>query len=337
MAVTAPTLGGIGVRKEPIVRRLPAWLLQNGIVAALVVEILYFWYSSDKFMDWPNIRLILVQVAVVAVMAVPVALLLMSGYIDFAMGSILGLTAIVLGQRLVGGTNVALACLIAVGLGAFLGALQGVAATRLGFAPIIVTIGFYTGIRGLTFVVGNGRVPTDFPNSFLDIGQKQFGGIPSQVLIAAGVMLLGWVVHTRTRWGRYVTALGVNAEAAHRAGIGKFALPFWLYVASGSAAGLAGIITAAHLGASPPTLGTGNEIDVLSAVLLGGVAFGGGRGSIVGVAAGVLFIGILNNGLILLGAPSFWIQVSSGAALVVAAALGAVTAYFERRTLGLRQ
>lgn len=335
MTTTLPAFTGVGIRKEPLRKRLPSWILLNGIVLALVVQVVFFWSQSDKFMTWPNIRLITLQTAVVAIMAVPVAFLLMSGYIDFAMGSVLGLTATVLGHELVQGMGVLAACALAIGLGAFIGLLQGLAATRLGLSPIIVTLGFYTGVRGLTYVAANGRVASGFPDSLLRIGQGQLLGIPNQVLIAAAVLLLGWLVHTRTRFGRHTVALGVNAEAAHRAGIGKFTVPAALYVASGAAAALAGIIAVAHLGAAPPTLGNGNEIDVLSAVLLGGVAFGGGRGSIVGVTAGVLFIGVLNNGLILLGAPPFWVQVSAGVALVIAAAVGALTAYLERRSQGV--
>ena len=113
-------------------------------------------------------------------------------------------------------------------------------------------------------------------------------------------------------------------------------LPFLLYVATGACAGLAAMIIAVRLDAAPPTLGEGLEIDVLSAVLLGGVAFGGGKGSMVGVAAGVLFIGFLNNGLLLMGAPPFWLRVSSGLALVAAAALEGTSRYLERRRRGGR-
>ena len=135
---------------------------------------------------------------------------------------------------------------------------------------------------------------------------------PCPVFIAAGVLLLGWTFHTRTKWGRHVVSIGVNPEAARRAGISLNKLPLLLYVVTGACAGIAAVIRASRLDSAPPTLGEGLEIDVLSAVLLGGVAFGGGKGSIVGVAAGVVFIGFLNNGLLLMGAPPFWLRVSSG-------------------------
>jgi ribose/xylose/arabinose/galactoside ABC-type transport system permease subunit len=216
------------------------------------------------------------------------------------------------------------------------GITQGAMATKLTLSPIIITLGFYTAIRGLVFVVSDGDVKSRFGQAFRDIGRSNLPGtkVAMPVFIASATLAIAWIFHTRTKWGRHVIALGVNAEASRRAGISVYRLPFLLYVATGCSAGLAATIIASRLDAAPPTLGDGLEIDVLSAVLLGGVAFGGGKGSIVGVAAGVLFIGFLNNGLLLLGAPPFWLRVSSGLALVAAAALEGMSRYLERRRRG---
>lgn len=326
----------VGIDPEPTLVRARAWFLRNGIVAALLVEVLFFWWRSDKFMTTDNVRLILLQSSVVAIIAVPTALLLLSGYVDFAVGSILGLSAVVLGRQLDSGTNVVLACLLAMAVAAAVGATQGILATRLQFAPIIVTLGYFTAVRGLTFVVSDGKLTSGWSDGFLELGQGRFPGtgIPNPVVIAAALFIIGGLFHTRTRWGRHIVALGVNAEAARRAGISPYRLPLGLYIASGMGAGLGAIVLVSRLNSAPPTLGDGTEIDVLSAVLLGGVAFGGGKGNLLGVAAGVLFIGVLNDGLLLLGAKPFWIRTSSGAALVAAAALDATSRYLERRAAG---
>jgi ribose/xylose/arabinose/galactoside ABC-type transport system permease subunit len=308
--------------------------MRNGIVCALVVEILFFWSQSDKFMTVNNIRLVFLQVAIVGIIAVPVAFLLMSGYIDFSMGSVLGFTAAVMGIVLDNGSAVVLAIAAGFLAGAVIGGLQGFMSTKLNFSPIIVTLGFFVGVQGLTFVITDGKMRSGFPDAFTAIGQGRILGVPNPVWIMLAVFALGWIVHTRTRWGRYTVALGVNAEAAHRAGISRVRIPFWIYVAVGLGSALAGLIAAARLNSTPPTLGDGTEIDVLAAVLLGGVTFGGGRGSLVGVLAGVLFIGLLNNGLILLGAPPFGVRVSSGVALVVAAGLSALAIYVEKKKQG---
>lgn len=328
---------GVGIEPEPWRQRLGAWLLRHGIVVALVVQIAFFASQTDKFLTLSNIKIVMIQAAPTAVLAIPVGLLLLSGYIDFAVGSIAGLAGAVMGLYLDGGGgNVLVGVLLAVGVGALAGAAQGTLATKLTLAPIIITLGFYTGVRGLVFVISDGQVTNRFGATFATIGRGEFlgTGLPNPVAIAAAVCLLGWLFHTRTTYGRHVVSLGVNAEAARRAGISLYRLPFALYLASGACAGIAAVIASSRLDAAPPTLGEGFEIAVLSAVLLGGVAFGGGKGSMLGVVAGVLFIGFLNNGLLLLGAPPFWLRVSSGAALVAAAALDGTSRYIERRRQG---
>jgi ribose transport system permease protein len=332
-----PAFRGVGLDPEPARQRVAGWLLRQGIVVALAVEMLFFWSQSEKFMTTSNVELVLVQIAAVAIIAAPVGLLLLSGYIDFAVGSTAGLAGAVMGLYLEGeGGNPAIGVLIAVGVGAAVGIAQGALATKLTLSPIIITLGFYTAVRGLVFVVSDGDVKSRFGQSFRDIGRSNLPGtkVAMPVFVAAGVLAIAWVFHTRTKWGRHVVSLGVNAEAARRAGISLYRLPFLVYAVTGCCAGLAAVILASRLDAAPPTLGEGLEIDVLSAVLLGGVAFGGGKGSIVGVAAGVLFIGFLNNGLLLLGAPPFWLRVSSGLALVAAAALEGMSRYLERRRRG---
>ena len=191
-------------------------------------------------------------------------------------------------------------------------------------------------MRGLTYVVNDGDLASGWTGRFKEIGQGLLPGvgIPNPVIIAGVVFIIGGLFHTKTVWGRHMVALGVNAEAARRAGINPWRLPLLLYVASSVGAGVGAIVLVSRLNSAPPTLGEGIEIEVLSAILLGGVAFGGGKGNLLGVAAGVLFIGVLNDGLLLLGAKPFWVRVSAGLALVAAAALDATSRYFERRATG---
>ena len=329
----------VGIDPESRLDRARAGFLRNGIVVALVVEVLFFWSQSEKFMTTPNIRLIFLQVAVVGIMAVPTALLLMSGFIDFAVGSTLGLCAVVLGKQLEAGVHPVIACTMAIVLAAGVGVAQGTLATLGRFAPIIVTLGFFTAVRGLTFVVNDGKLASGWTGGFQEIGQGLLPGIgiPNPVIIAGAIFIIGGLFHTKTLWGRHMVSLGVNAEASRRAGISPWRLPLLLYIASSVGAGVGAIVLVSRLNSAPPTLGEGIEIEVLSAILLGGVAFGGGKGNLLGVAAGVLFIGVLNDGLLLLGAKPFWVRVSSGAALVAAAALDATSRYFERRTTGGEQ
>ena len=312
-----------------------AKILRNGIVGALVVEIVFFAIFSDRFLTISNFRLVLLQTAVIATLAIPSALLLMAGYVDFAIGSITGLCAVLLG-RLLGSMEVVPALMIVVLIGLAVGAGQGILSAPMGFSPIVVTLGFFTGVRGLVFVLSDGRTTSGFGDTFAIIGRGRVRWleIPVPVAIAAVTVLLGAIFLYKTRWGRYVVAIGVNARAAFRAGIRIKAMPVFLYMATGAGSAVGAMILVSRLDAAPPLTGEGLELNVLSAVLLGGVAFGGGRGSLIGVIAGVLFVGLLNNGLLLFGVAPFWFRVSAGAALVVAAGLDTIGRRLEGRSTG---
>lgn len=337
-AGTEPPAGPARIRRGLIPQLSPAWttVIRNGIVAALILEVVLFSILADRFLTASNIRLVFLQTSVILLMAVPSALLLLAGYVDFAIGSILGLTAVVAGRFLEGGMGVWLAGALVILLGVGIGLLQGILVAPLGFPTFVVTLGFFTAIRGLAFVVNSGTITNRFGDTFaiLGRGRVRLLEIPVPIAIALVTLFVGALFLYRTRWGRHTMAIGINEKAAFRAGIRIKLIPTLLYASTAAAAALGALITISRLDSAPPTLGEGLELSVLSAVLLGGVAFSGGRGTLLGVFAGVLFIGILNNGLLLFGVEPFWFRVSAGVALVVAAALDAVTKRLEDRSRG---
>lgn len=322
-------------------RRWPSWnlttVLRNGIVGALILEIVVFSMIAERFLTVSNLRLILIQTAAILILAVPSAILLLSGYVDFAIGSIVGLCAVVLGRLLAGGMSVMSACATILFLALGIGLLQGSLVTYFKMPTFVVTLGAFTALRGLAFVVNDGRITNRYGNTFAIIGRGLVRGLEIPVPVAIGVviLLLGALFLYQTRWGRYVKAIGINPTAAYRAGIRIKLIPTLLYGATAVAAAIGAMVIVSRLDSAPPTLGEGLELNVLSAVLLGGVAFSGGRGNLLGVFAGVLFIGVLNNGLLLFGIQPFWFRVSAGAALVVAAGLDAVTRRIEEKRAGI--
>lgn len=301
------------------------WAVQHVIVFALVIEIAVFAVTAQNFFAFSNFKLVLIQVAPVGIIVVPQTLLILAGYIDFSVGSQVSLIAVSVGLLLPHG--VFFACVIGIALGAAIGALQGGLVAIFKLPAIIVTLGFYGAIAGFALVVAKGQTPSGFPNSFAIIGQGNVKGInvPVPIVICAVAFIFGALFLYWTRWGRHVMAIGSNQAAAYRLGIRIKTLVTGLYIASGIASALAALILASQLSSAPPILGQGTELSVISAVLLGGVAFTGGSGSLLGVLAAVLFIGVLNNGLLLLGVPAYWSQVSAGIALVLAAGLNALT------------
>jgi len=301
-------------------QRAAAHALLLGTIALLVV----FWVLNDSFLTVDNFRNILIQASVISVVAVPMALLLIGGKVDLSVGSTLALGAVTTGLLIT--HDVAIAPAIAAGVlaGALVGVVNGLLVEVWDLSPIIVTLGALTAVRGLALTLAPDPV-FGFPDGFLALGDNELLGVPYLVLIAAAVFLLGGAVLSRMPVGRHIYAIGVNGEAAYLSGVRVRRIGIALFVATGAAAGLAGVMLAARLGSAPSgALGLGFELDVLTAVILGGVAFAGGRGTITGVLLGVLFLGVLQNGLTLENVPAATALMVKGAVLVAAAGLDRV-------------
>jgi ribose transport system permease protein len=309
--VRAPT---ISLRDRwPLIQRNMLLFGALGLMAA-------FTLSTSVFLTADNLRNVATQSSIILVVAVPSALLIISGYVDLSIGSLLAVAAVSAGlaanaQGAVLGVIAGLAC------GALVGAVNGWLVCIAGFSSIIVTLGMLTLLRGVALVLGPDPI-YDFPQAMVELGSGRVFGVPYLVLIAAAVAAIGIFVLDQSPVGRHIYAMGVNSRAAFLSGIRVRAIGFSLYVATGVAAGLAGVMQAARLDSAPSeSLGVGFELTVLTAILLGGVAFGGGRGHVLGVVLGIWFLGILQNGLTLHNVPVSWTLVVTGAALVGAAVL----------------
>jgi len=298
---------------------------RHPLIVILVPMVIYFQVATGQFITADNIRGIALDSAVLAIIAVPGALLLISGYLDLSVGSTLALGAVVAANLMIDHQTVAFVAILgAVGVGALVGAVNGCLCSLINLSPFIVTLGTLTAVRGLDLLFS--PLPlSGFGSSFGALGGGEVLNIPVPVGIAVVVLLAGAAFLILTPAGRYVYAIGVNREAAFLSGIAVRRLPVLLYIASGGAAGLAGAIQAARLDSAPAgSLGTQFELTVLTAVLLGGVAFTGGTGSVFGVALGVIFLGCLQNGLTQLNVPDAWQELIRGLALVAAAALAVI-------------
>ncbi|MEU6227687.1 ABC transporter permease [Streptomyces sp. NPDC047042] len=301
--------GGLGtVRRHPL-------------ILVLAVMVLVFQLSTGSFLDPANLRGIATDAATLAIVAVPLALLVISGYLDLSVGSTLALGGLVAGWLAGQGQSPVVAVLGGLAAGAAIGAVNGVLCCYFGLSAFIVTLGMLTAVRGLAQQLF--PLPlSGFGSGFAWLGGSRIAGIAAPVVIAAVVLVAGALFLAFTPAGRHVFAIGVNREAAYLSGISIRRTPFALFVVTGVAAALAGAIKASVLdSAVGGTSGAGFELTVLTAVLLGGVALSGGSGSVLGVLLGVLFLGSLQNGLTLLDVPTFWQQMAQGTALVAGAAL----------------
>ena len=303
-----------------VVRRQP-------LIAVLTAMVLVFQFSTGSFLDPANLRGIATDAATLAIVAVPSALLVISGYLDLSVGSTLALGGLVAGRLAEQGQSPVVAVVGALAAGAAVGAVNGVLCCYFGLSAFIVTLGMLTAVRGLAQQLF--PLPlSGFGTGFAWLGGARIAGVAAPVVVAALVLVAGALFLALTPAGRHVFAIGVNREAAHLSGIDVRRTPFALFVVTGVAAALAGAIKASVLDSVVAgTSGAGFELAVLTAVLVGGVALGGGSGSVLGVLLGVLFLGCLQNGLTLLDVPTFWQQMAQGTALVAGAAL----AYFAPR------
>lgn len=311
-------------------RQAAIWVQGNGIFFAFVALVAILAVMSPPFGTWRNISVVLLQISGLGIMAVPGAMLILTRNVDLAVGSVMVLTSVIFGALVHGGTSLLMASVIALLVAGGWGAVQGYLVAYKGLSPIVVTLGGLAGVRGVAEMISNARTNYAFGQDFNWLGNGEFLGLATPVWLMVLVFLVGFVIWVLMPYGRYMTALGSDPVAAHAMGIKTKRLPFVLYVASGLAAGLSGLILTSELDASTLSIGLGQELNVITAIMLGGVAFTGGRGSIVGVLFGVAFIGVLRNGLVLLNINQFFSDVVIGAALISAAGLDVLHQRLER-------
>jgi ribose/xylose/arabinose/galactoside ABC-type transport system permease subunit/ABC-type branched-subunit amino acid transport system ATPase component len=303
----------------------------GGLFVALVLLSLYFSVATGSFFTRSNILVVLEQISVLGIVAVPGAMLLVSGNLDLSVGSVGGLAAACFGEfDKIFGWPVWLAALGALAVGAAWGTMNGVLISYLGFSPVIVTLGGFAGAAGLAQTITSDSTRSGFGSAFDYLGDGTLIGIPVIVLIFFAVFLIGVFVWYETSTGRHLIAIGANKGAATALGVASKRLPCVIYILSGTAAALGGLIVTAQLDGASVQIGVGLELQVLTAILLGGVAFNGGRGSLWGTLAGILFIGVLDDGLILINVGPYVADLAVGAALVVAAALDVLYQRLER-------
>lgn len=303
------------------------------LLVAIVALCAYFTARSDRFLTFGNLRVVLANYSVIAVATVGMALLMISGPVDLSLGSTVGATGTIMALAVHDwGWPAGLAIALAIAVGAGVGAVNGSLVAVLGFNPVIVTLGMQLLERGALELVRSTPV-FELGPTFRTIGAGRLLGLPALAFFAAGMFLIGGIFLAFTPWGRYVYAIGINRQAAFLSALPVRLLPFCLYVFTGAGAGLAGMLLASRLnGASPGDQGLGFELQALTAVLLGGVAWAGGRGRLSGVFLALVFLGVLENGLTLLNVSPFVQMVVRGSALIAAAGLDAASAYWSGRS-----
>ncbi|QMT17059.1 ribose ABC transporter permease [Planococcus maritimus] len=289
----------------------------------LILIIVIITAINPSFLSMSNILNVLRQVSINALIAFGMTFVILTGGIDLSVGSILALTGAVTAGMMASGVDPILAMLLGLFLGAVLGAINGVIIAKGKVAPFIATLATMTIYRGLTLVYTEGRPISGLGDSmaFQMLGKGYFLGIPIPVvtmLISFGIL---YFILKKTTFGRRVYAVGGNEEASVLSGINADRIKIYVYSLVGALAALASLILTSRLNSAQPTAGQMFELDAIAAVVLGGTSLTGGRGWIVGTLIGALIIGVLNNGLNLIGVSSFFQQVVKGAVILLAVLL----------------
>ena len=299
-------------------------LLQKiGPFIGLIAIVVIITILNPSFLSVNNLLNVFRQVSINALIAFGMTFVILTGGIDLSVGSILALTGAVTAGLMSGGMDPVLAMLVGLLLGAVLGAINGVIIAKGKVAPFIATLATMTIYRGLTLVYTEGRPVSGLGDSaaFQMLGKGYFLGIPIPVVTMILSFAILYFILKKTTFGRRVYAVGGNEEASILSGINADRIKIYVYSLVGLLAGLASLILTSRLNSAQPTAGEMFELDAIAAVVLGGTSLTGGRGWIVGTLIGALIIGVLNNGLNLIGVSSFFQQVVKGAVILFAVLL----------------
>ena len=305
-------------------KKVMKYMSELTTLIALIGLMMVITFINPNFLTANNLLNLLLQVTANGFIAFGMTFVILTGGIDLSVGSILALSSALTAGLIAAGIPVPFAILLAVCMGGIFGMLNGLLVAYGKLAPFIVTLASMTIFRGATLVFTNGNPLTQgLGDSFLFqfLGQGYVVGIPFPVILMFLVFIILYVVLHKTAFGKSVYALGGNEKAAYISGVKLSKVKIIIYTISGIMASVSGLIITSRLSSAQPTAGTSYEMDAIAAVVLGGTSLSGGKGRILGTLIGALIIGVLNNGLNIIGISAFWQQVVKGVVILIAVLL----------------
>lgn len=298
---------------------LKDFLTDNVIALVLVALFVFFSISSDKFLSVNNIFLVIRQVSVLGVVSIGAAVITLSGGLDISLGNKMTLIALVAAHMMVNlGLNMWIAIAAAIALSVVLGLVTGLVINTFKINPFVATLAFATIFSGISFGITGGYQIAHFSDSFKFISQGYIGVVPMPVIIMIVCLLIASFVLNKTYIGKYIYTVGGNEEAARLSGINVDVVKIGAYVVGGLLCGIAAIMMASRLNTVSTTAGDSYTFDAMTAIMLGGVSVRGGKGKTSGILIGILIIGVLNNGLTLIGVETFIQNIVKGAIMLAA-------------------
>ncbi len=289
-----------------------------GILIGLVAICIIISLNSPIFLTQKNIFNVLRQISTNLYLASAMTIILIAGGIDLSVGSIIAVCGVIAGTLLNMGLPIPLVIVACLAVGGLVGSINGFLISSTTLPPFIVTFSMASILRGAAYVYTGGTTVRINDRAFINLGTGYLGFIPLPVVYLAILLFCLYLMLNKSRLGRHIYAIGGNQQAAQFSGIKIRKIRMFIYVFSGLMAALASIVLSARSYSGSPLAGDGAEMDAIAAVVLGGTSMGGGYGYIGGTVIGALIIGLLNNGLNLMGIDSFWQIILKGAVILVA-------------------
>ncbi|GFI09757.1 MAG: ABC transporter permease [Lachnospiraceae bacterium] len=293
-----------------------------GIVFIMIGMILLLTFTTKNFLSYNNILNVLSTISINGCIALGMCIVITAGGIDLTVGALLAWGSIVAGLVLQSTESIALACLAAVITSALMGLLTGLMIAQFNLFPFVATLAMQLVVRGLATALSGGASFPIAVSAFTKIGLgKVFNVIPIPAVILLALIIIAYILMHWTKFGRYVYAIGGNKNAAVASGVNVYWVTVWTYVISGLFTGISSLIMTAKINASQPNIGVGYETDAIAACVIGGTSFAGGVSTIPGTVVGIIIIGLIYNGMNLIGVQSYWQTVCKGLLIVLAVLL----------------
>ena len=294
------------------------FIAEYAIIIIFIVLFVAMSIFAPNFLTGSNIANVLRQVSINGICAIGMTFVILTGGIDLSVGAIIGVSGVLTAMMMINNVNPIIASLISLALCTFIGFATGLVISHIGIPPMVATMGTMTSLRGVAYLITGGTPVFGFDSRYAVIGQGYVGAVPIPVIIlvlsfAAGIFFL-----SKTRHSRYIYGVGGNEEVARLSGISVHRIKAFVYAVSGFCSALAGLVMLGRLNSGQPRAGESYEMDVITAVVLGGVSLTGGVGKISHVVFGVLIIGVLTNGMTMMAVDDYWQRVVKGLVLLLA-------------------
>jgi len=318
--------------KIPHSNSVTRFILERGILFLFAFLIIVLSFVTPNFLSVANLSNVLLQSSIMAVLAIGVTFVIITGGIDVSVGSVLAIASGAgVGLIKLAGAPWWIGIIAMPLVGLAFGIFNGVSVAYFRMPAFLVTLSAMAIGRGLTLALSGGRSWYDLPEQFLLLNAAKVAGIPALLIIVLLIYVIAGIILTRTIYGRKVYAVGGNAEAARVSGINVRIITMSAYAVSGLTAGIAGLLQTARLNSFWAEMGTGFELRAIAAVVIGGTSLTGGIGNVWGTLVGVLLLGVINNALNLIGVPSNWQDVARGGVIFLAVLMDSVrTRYADR-------